>query len=120
MCIRDRYEEAVREIEKGIDLSGGDTRIKACLGIVHGRAGNNSAAREVVDDLIRNSEKAYVSPLDIAMIYSSMGEKDRAFEWLEKAYAERSCWLYELNADPDWEPLRDDPRFHDLVKRVGL
>jgi TolB-like protein/DNA-binding winged helix-turn-helix (wHTH) protein/Tfp pilus assembly protein PilF len=114
------HDGAVREISKGIELSGGSTRMKSVLGIVQARAGNKEEAQKIIDGLVANSAKEHVTPEDIAMIYSVMGEKDRAFEWLERAYAERSCWLYELNVDPDWEPIRDDPRFHDLVKRIGL
>ena len=114
------HDGAVREISKGIELSGGSTRMKSVLGIVQARAGNKEEAQKIIDGLVANSAKEHVTPEDIAMIYSVMGDKDRAFEWLERAYAERSCWLYELNVDPDWEPIRDDPRFHDLVKRIGL
>jgi len=54
------------------------------------------------------------------MDYSSLHEKNRAFEWLEKAYQERSGWLLELKIDPVWDPLRSDPRFQDLMRRVGI
>ena len=59
-------------------------------------------------------------PLDIALVYAALGERDNAFDWLEKAYAAKSCWLFELDIDPVYDPIRDDPRFGDLRKRVGL
>ena len=66
------------------------------------------------------SKQRYVSSYYIALIYAGLGEKDLAFEWLENAYKERSDLLVYLNRDPRLDSLRPDPRFADLVKRVGL
>ncbi len=56
----------------------------------------------------------------IATIHAALGEKDLAFEWLQKAYEDRSGWLVYLKIDPMFDPLRSDPRFTDLLRRVGL
>jgi hypothetical protein len=61
-----------------------------------------------------------VSAFSFAVIYLGLGEKDQAFAWLEKAYEERSFLLAYLKVDPIWDPLRSDPRFADLVRRIGL
>lgn len=70
--------------------------------------------------LQRKSKDKYVSPLFIAMHYSIAGESDRAFEWLEKAMAERSSWLVELKVDPAWKNLHSDARYQNLLKRIGF
>jgi hypothetical protein len=57
---------------------------------------------------------------DSAIIYAGLGQRDQAFEWLEKPYKERSSWLAYLKADPRLDPLRSDPRFQELLLRVGL
>jgi hypothetical protein len=49
-----------------------------------------------------------------------MNERDKAFEWLNKAFAERAPWLIELNVNPDWQPIRDDPRFAEILKKTNL
>jgi hypothetical protein len=67
----------------------------------------------------RLSGKDFVWPYDAALFYAALGDKDRAFEWLEKNQKERDGWLLFLNADPRLSPLRSDPRFHDLVRRGG-
>ena len=61
-----------------------------------------------------------VTPYGVALVYAGLGDKDHAFTWLDKAYQGRSHWLVWLNRDPRWDSLRSDPRFPDLVKRVGL
>jgi len=63
-------------------------------------------------------EQGYVSPTTFATIYASLGEKEQAFEWLEKAYQARDSSMFMV--DPQLEPLRDDPRFHDLLRRMNL
>ena len=66
------------------------------------------------------SQRRYISPHEMAMIYAGLGEKDQAFAWLEKAYADRVWRLPYLKVEPRFDNLRSDPRFADLVRRVGL
>ena len=61
------------------------------------------------------SEQAYVSPYDLAILYLGLGDKDRAFEQLTKAYEDRTGWIIYLNVEPIFDPLRSDPRFVELV-----
>jgi len=81
-------------------------------------AGKKAEAYKVIDELLL--QQRHVLPLDIAMIYARLGENDKAFVWLEKAYDERAGWLIELKVEPAWEKMRSDPRFQDLLRRVGL
>ncbi len=66
------------------------------------------------------SEREYVSPTFLADDYIRLGDKDRAMEWLEKGYKERASAIPYLKVDPMYDPLRSDPRFQDLLRRIGL
>jgi len=73
----------------------------------------------VLAELRSLARQRYVSPLDIAFVYIGLGEKDRAFEWLEKARVERVAWLTYLRDDPIYDPLRSDPRFQEIVHKFS-
>ena len=68
----------------------------------------------------RARKGVYIPSTEFADLYSQLGEKDQAFEWLEKAYKEREGGLMFLKVNLDWDPLRDDPRFQDLLRRMNL
>jgi hypothetical protein len=87
---------------------------------VHARLGERIQALRILDELKGASKQEYVSAYSFAVIYLGLGEKDQAFAWLEKAYEQRSFLLAYLKVDPIWDPLRSDPRFADLVRRIGL
>ncbi len=76
--------------------------------------------RLAAEKLAARSKLTYVQPTRIARLYVSAGEKDRALEWLEKAYQEREGHLVYINVEPDWDLLRDDPRFQDLLRRMNF
>ena len=114
------YEEAIAELRKSLPLSGGDVRPLADLGYVLARAGKRDEAQEVLDGLQRLSQQKYVSAYFIALIYVGLGEKDQAFQWLERAYEERNAHMISLKVEPVFDPLRSDPRFANLVRRVGI
>jgi predicted nucleic acid-binding protein len=90
------------------------------LGHALAMVGQQDEARRVLDELMRMSRERFVSPYFIAEIYRGLGEIDRTFEWLEKAYEARSDWLVWLGVEPALDGLRSDPRFTDLMRRVGL
>ena len=83
-------------------------------------SGNREKARQALADLRELSKRRYVSPFETAVIYTGLGDKDRALEWLEKAYEDRSFGLTRLKVDPRFDPLRADPRFAGLLRRMGL
>ena len=66
------------------------------------------------------AKKSYVSAYEIAAIHTALGEKEQAFAWLDKAYQERSSWLIHLKWEPRFQPLRSDPSFQELLRRIGL
>jgi serine/threonine-protein kinase len=116
---RNELPESLAESEKAASLSGGNQMYATQLTYAQARIGDVLKARQAVEKLVELSRKKYVSPHDIAVIYIGLGEKDSAFEWLEKAYRERNARLIELS-DPVYDSLRSDPRFLDLVQRLGL
>jgi eukaryotic-like serine/threonine-protein kinase len=114
------YDLAIIDGEKGVKLSGGSPLMRAALAHTLGAAGRTQEASQVLDDLITLEKQEYVSPYFLAGIHLGLGENDRAMEYLEKCYDEHSHWLIYLHIDPGMDNLRDDPRFQDLLGRVGL
>ncbi len=115
-----RHELAVAEGEKGVNLSGGSPLMRAALAHSYGKAGRPKDALQILDDLKTLAEHKYVAPQFFAGIHIGLGELDRAIEYLEKSYEEHSHWLIYLHIDPGMDELRNDSRFQDLLKRVGL
>ncbi len=114
-----RLEEAVGELQAARRLDD-NLEIVMALGYAHGRAGRRAEARRLLDELEGMSAARYVSPMLAALITTGMGETDEAITWLERSYAERAQMMSELKAEPAFDPLRPDPRFADLLRRVGL
>jgi tetratricopeptide (TPR) repeat protein len=114
------YELAITEGEKGGKLSGGSPMMRAALAHTLGTAGRPVEAGQILDDLTRLAKQKYVAPYFFAGIHVGLGENDQALEYLEKAYEEHSNWLIYLHIDPSMDGLRDDRRFQDLLRRVGL
>src|SRR5215813_9673984 len=113
------YDDAIRELTKAAELFG-DRSLTAWVGRVYALSGRTAQAMKVLEDMLELSKQQPVSPYSIASLYATLGEKDRAFEWLEKVYQERNYYVVFLNVDPTLDSLRDDPRFTDLLKRIGL
>ena len=113
--------QAVLEYQRAIGLSQRDLDATAGLAHVYATMGRMAEAEKILGELQRQSKVAYVSPYMMAVIYSGLGQRDKAFESLEKAYEERSPDVaYFIKADLRMDPLRSDPRFRDLMHRVGL
>jgi TolB-like protein/Flp pilus assembly protein TadD len=114
-----KHEEGIAEIKQAISFSD-DTRNIAALGYAYAVAGKRAEARKVIVDLAGLSKRKYVSSYFIAGIYAGLGERDQTFAWLEKAYQERQTSMTLIAVDPVFDPVRSDPRFVHLVRRVGL
>jgi len=114
------FHEAIKEFQTAIELSEGSPFYVAMLGHAYAVAGDVLEAQKLLDQLKKLSVGAYVSSYSIAEVYVGLGDRDKAFEWLQKAYEERSRALVFLRVDPRLDPLRSDPRFQDLLRRVGL
>jgi serine/threonine protein kinase/Tfp pilus assembly protein PilF len=115
-----KFKEAAAEFEKAVKLSGNVTFAAAGLGHLYAVSGKKAEARKVIIDLQELSKIRYVPAYDIAVIHASLSQQDEAFEWLERAYQERSGWLAYLNVEPRLDGLRSDSRFTDLLRRVRL
>lgn len=113
------YNDAIREFEKFIELSG-DKSMKAWVGREYALSGLRTQALRICDEIMDLSKREQVSPYAIATLYATLGDKERAFELLERVYQERSYYVVFLNVDPALDSLRSDPRFANLLQRVGL
>lgn len=115
-----RYEEAVVELNRAIAPAGRRPVYVANLGYIHALSGKTAEANKMLEELMRRANTEYVSPYDIASVYTALGEREKAFAWLEKAVQERDVAIISLKVDPYWDSLRADPHFADLLRRVGL
>jgi tetratricopeptide (TPR) repeat protein len=115
-----RAPEAVAEFQTAVRLSGGDPESVSALGYAFAITGKRSEAAEIARRLQRSSEGAYLPTYYIAIVDSGLGKKDEAFAWLERAFRNRSAELPEAKTEPMFLNLREDPRFHDLLRRMGL
>jgi TolB-like protein/DNA-binding winged helix-turn-helix (wHTH) protein/Flp pilus assembly protein TadD len=112
------YDEAVAELKKAVELSGSSPTCVANLARAYIASGKRSEAVKLLDDLKKRSNPGYSNASEIAMIYASLGDTDQAMNWLERGYEERFNPGVLLR--PGFDPLRSDPRFQNLVHRIGL
>jgi serine/threonine-protein kinase len=115
-----RYAEALTELRRSAELLKGNVVIAATIGRVHALSGNRREAERVLAALQQESARRFINPFEIALVYMGLGDIDRTFAWLEKAYQVRSDLLVYLRVDPRLDAIRSDRRFADLVQRVGI
>jgi TolB-like protein/Tfp pilus assembly protein PilF len=114
-----RFSEAVAELEKARKLDDSPT-IYEMLGGAYAAWGKKEEAKKVLTELTERSSRRYVCPYEVATIYAGLGERDAAFEWLGKAVEARADCVPWIKPDPKIDPLRSDPRYAALLRRVGL
>jgi TolB-like protein/Tfp pilus assembly protein PilF len=114
------YAEALDQFSEARKLSKDHPAIMALYGHTLALAGDHAAARSTLADLRTLAQSRYVSSLYFAAIYTGLGEKKTALDWLDKAYKERNDRILYLNVDPMADPLRSEPRFQDLMKRLRV
>jgi len=112
--------DAIAQLQQAVAEAKGGSFFLAALGHAYASAGRKSDAEQVLQTLSKRSKDSYVSAFDVGGIYAGLGEKDKAFLWLDKAAAERSSFLVYSKWEPRLDPLRADPRFPQLLKRIGL
>lgn len=117
--LQGKFEEAIASHQHAIALGGG-SHVLAGLGSVYARWGKRDGALKVIEELKELMTKSYVPAYQIAMVYAFMGDKDSAFEWLDKAYAERNGTLAFLKIDVAMDSLKGDPRLDSLMHSLGL
>jgi TolB-like protein/Flp pilus assembly protein TadD len=113
-------QEAVPVLEKGVSTSNRSPAIVGLLVHAYAQAGRRADALRLLEELKRRKQTGYVPAAAFVKAYLGLGEYDQAFFWLEEAYKEQSNLLQFLKVHPIFDPVRDDPRFKDLVRRVGL
>ena len=114
------YGEAIAECQKAISAHGRDPAVVSALGYAYAVSGKRDEAEKIAAELTERWKQSYFPPTFIALVYTGLGDKDQAFHWLDKAYAERDSQLIWLKVEPQLDGLRSDPQFATLVKRVGL
>ena len=114
------YREALESFKKAAELAGEEVELFSARGHLYGILGEREKAEAAIEKLRATSKRKYVPAYLVARAYAGLDETDLVFEWLEKAYIERYGYLAYLNVEPLFDNIRTDPRFSDLVRRVGL
>jgi serine/threonine protein kinase/TolB-like protein/tetratricopeptide (TPR) repeat protein len=115
-----RLPEALAAAQKSVELSNRVNSTLALLGFVQGKLGRRDAAQAIIAELEKRHAIKEADGRDLAIVYTGLGEKDKAFAWLEKSFQNRSQFPALLRLEPLLEPLRSDPRWTGLFRRIGL
>jgi TolB-like protein len=125
-CLADDYiqmgnlPEALAELNRTRPISQDWSWIVAGIGYVDAMLGKRAEALQMINELTTRSNREYIDPVFVAYIYIYLGDKDQAFAWMEKGVQERSGQILWLRIEPLFDPLRSDPRFDEMVRRMGL
>jgi eukaryotic-like serine/threonine-protein kinase len=114
------YREALPDLDKYLTLSRGSASSLELLGYAHAQLGERNEALRMVEELRELAKRSFVSSFSFALVYAGLEDKDQAFTWLEKACEERFNRLAYVKVEAFWDPLRSDPRFAELLQRIGL
>ena len=114
------FAEAIAEGRKARELPIDSTQPTAFLGYALAKSGKQAEARAVLEDLLKASTERYVAPYHIALIYNGLNKRDETLAWLERGFEQREPKMTFLKVEPKWNNLRGDPRFQDLMRRVGF
>jgi len=119
---KQQYGTALEETEKGIHVSGAKFYLETHLAAIYALMGQKAKARDMLLQLESESERQHEGQLfiGIAQVHAALGEMDQAFAWLEKAFQNRDGGLTLIKEIPNLDSLHGDPRFADLVRRIGL
>ena len=114
-----RFIESIPELQKGVDLLPGYPFAKGQLGVAYALSGDRGRALKILGDLQANSRRT-LPTYSIAMVYAALSDKENTIHWLEKGYEDRNDEMIYLKIEPIFDPLRSDPRFQDLIRRIGF
>ena len=114
------YEKGIAHLQKSVTSSGSSPRYLASLGYALAVAGRKPEAETIAIRLSDLSKRRYVSPYYTATLYAGLGNKRKALEWLETSFQERDGWIPYLQTQPEFDSLRSDPHFQELVSRMNL
>src|SRR5207248_1813462 len=117
-AMKGMYPEAIAAYQKFSSLEGETTSEQIYLGYTYAMSGQREKALAILKNL--KTTKEYVSPAELAILYTGLGDKERVFQELERAYGAHDLQMQYLKVEPHYDSLRSDPRFADLMRRVGL
>ena len=115
-----RFDDAIEASREQLRLFERSPDELGFLGYAYGFAARTQEAKAVLEELERRQREQYVSPLSFAQVFIGIGETDQAFEWLDRTLDERNRAVLFLKQDPMYDPLHSDPRFTDLLRRIGF
>jgi TolB-like protein len=115
-----RYDEALASALKAREFSVGNTEAISLVGQSYGEMGRRADAEKILAELQALNARKFVPPYNIATVYLGLGQMEATLEWLERAYDVRDVHMIFLKVEPKWDPLRSNPRFESLLRRVGL
>jgi len=115
-----KFQEALAEIQKAEALGGDPTRVFEVRGLTKALAGDRKAAEATLDQLTKGQISGRVSPYSVALIYTALGRKTEAIDWLERCYREKDTWVVWTGVLVEWDSLRNEPRFIDLQRKLKM
>ena len=115
-----QFDEAIRHHQQVVDMTNGGPVARASLAQSYAKAGRRADAEEIVRNLAEFSRQRYVSPVNMYLTYFQLGDREKGFEWLARAFRERSNGIVYLAAEPSLDIVRDDPRFQRALIQAGL
>jgi TolB-like protein/Flp pilus assembly protein TadD len=114
------FEEAVAAYERAVDLEPNDLWVKGDLALVYAAAGKRARAQQILDEFEEKARREYVTPIALALAHMAVGDLDGTFAWLEEMYEEHHPELIWMNQQPRYDRLRGDPRWHELMRKIGF
>jgi tetratricopeptide (TPR) repeat protein len=114
------YPEAIAAFQKGMAQTQREPALIASIGHAYAQSGDRDKAEKTLAELRELSKQRYLSPYLFALVYAGLGDKDQTFAWLERAFQDRASLLIWLGVEPQFDPVRTDPRYEQLIRRIGL
>jgi len=115
-----RYEDAISSYNHLFEHLDQSVELSTWLAYIYSLSGKRGEAQKKLSNIIEYSKQNFVPPIIIARVYVGLGEEEEAFFWLEKGYSQNDAWLIYLKMDPTFDPLRSDPRYTELLRKIGL
>lgn len=118
--LKGMHDATIHQCQKGIGVVGRNTTLLAIMARAYALSGRRQEALKILDELKAMSKQVYVSPYDVAILYVGLGDNAVRSSSLTKLMTNRAGWIIHLNVEPVFDPIRSDPRFGELVKRMKL
>lgn len=115
-----QYDRALLEVQQAAQSGGDPTRVLEILGSVQALSGDTAGAQATLDKLVNHQINGRVSPYSVALVYTQLGRKAEALDWLEKAYREKDTWVLWTGVLVEWDSLRSEPRFIELLRQLKM